>query len=92
MDHTFFTDDQLEELERDADQAVVAVDADALRRLAEEAQAAALRRIRMRFHARWGFFIKCVGCGGRVDQGLHGIPCRHCNGRVTIATGYRGPG
>lgn len=68
MEHVILTDEMIDELADSADDAVVAVSADELRRGAEQARDAALRKIRDAFHARWGWFFKCSNCGARLEM------------------------
>lgn len=48
-----------------------------LRELAERASAAALLEQRMRFHDRYGHFIKCSTCGGYGSRCGHLTPVEH---------------
>ncbi len=62
---------------------------------ANAARDAALEKIRNDFHARWGFFYKCLACGGRVEPGARdrygplepGALCP-CGSRTFRSTGY----
>ena len=90
MEHQILTDEMIEELEASASEVATAVSADALRALAERTRDEARRRIRMRFHARWGYFFKCKSCGRRLESPL---PSRcACGSSHWMATGYAGPG
>ena len=87
MEHAILTDEMIDELAGSADDAVVAVSADELRRNAEQARDAALRKIRDLFHARWGWFVKCRACGGRIEFCGARTSCT-CGSRTFHATGY----
>jgi hypothetical protein len=63
------------------------VRAEALRELASATMNDALARQRAAFHARWGWFLKCRGCGARVEPILPPIQCA-CGSRVIITSGY----
>jgi len=52
---------------------------------ASSARDAALARQRDAFHARWGFFLKCVSCGGRIEPA---VALCACGSRTFRTSGY----